>query len=42
MMISFVAHSSKSFHNENLQMTGFRGSKYGPVMNGAGIVLKPV
>jgi hypothetical protein len=38
MMISFVAHSSKSFHNENLQMTGFRGSKYGPVMNGAGIV----
>lgn len=33
-----LRHSSRSFHEENLQMTGFRGSKYGPVMNGAGIV----
>jgi hypothetical protein len=31
-------HSSKLFHNENLQMTGFHGSRYGPVMNGAGVV----
>jgi len=33
-----LRHGSTACHEENLQMTGFRGSKYGPVMNAAGVV----
>lgn len=33
-----LRHSSKRFRDEGLQMTGFRGSRIGPVMNGMGLV----
>lgn len=33
-----LRHSSPKFRDEGLQMTGFRGSRIGPVMNGMGIV----
>jgi hypothetical protein len=33
-----LRHSSRKFREEGLQITGFRGSRIGPVMNGMGIV----
>ena len=33
-----LRHSSGKFREEGLQMTGFRGSRIGPVMNGLGLV----
>ena len=33
-----LRHSSRKFRDHGLQMTGFRGSRIGPVMNGLGIV----